>query len=401
MRKSLIIGLLSILVGLFSIATINNIFSNVMAIEDYYYHENEDDYYDTKVNKYECQKGDFEGFYTSSPEFCKKELPSSSSLLPSESPTTGQPGGFGSSVYVAGVVTFNIEVTKISTVTNQVSRFSQPLSGTTPHAIAFDPVHNRIYMTTQAGVQVLDTDLNRVVQPQIDVGVGGARGIAFDPVHNKMYVTNFNLNTVAVIDTNTNTVVATIGGVGVRPIAIAFDSEHNRMYVVNQGGTPLGTGSVSIIDTNTNTVVGSPINVGVSPQGIAFDTVFHRMFITNSISNSVLVIDTNTNTLFGPPITVSSPWGIAYDRLHERMYVTNFQGNTVTVIDVPGDQVEGLPISVGRAPTGIAFDPEHNRMYVTNRSDHTVSVINTNTNTVIGSPIGVQGSPTAIAFGPG
>jgi hypothetical protein len=55
-----------------------------MAIEAYYYHEDENYYYDTKVNKYEIQKGVFEGFYTSSPEFCKKELSSSaSSSLPS------------------------------------------------------------------------------------------------------------------------------------------------------------------------------------------------------------------------------------------------------------------------------------------------------------------------------
>jgi hypothetical protein len=38
-----------------------------------------------------------------------------------------------------------IEVTKISTVTNQVSRFSQPLSsGTPPYAIAFDSEYRRI-----------------------------------------------------------------------------------------------------------------------------------------------------------------------------------------------------------------------------------------------------------------
>ena len=38
-----------------------------------------------------------------------------------------------------------IEVTKISTVTNQVSRFSQPLfSRTPPYAIAFDSEYRRI-----------------------------------------------------------------------------------------------------------------------------------------------------------------------------------------------------------------------------------------------------------------
>jgi hypothetical protein len=50
-----------------------------MAIEDCYYHEDENDYYDTKGNPYECQEGSSVEFYTSSPKFCKKELSSSSS----------------------------------------------------------------------------------------------------------------------------------------------------------------------------------------------------------------------------------------------------------------------------------------------------------------------------------
>lgn len=61
------------------IATINNIFSKVMAIEDCYYHEDENDYYDTKGNPYECQKGASVEFYTSSPKFFKMEFSSSSS----------------------------------------------------------------------------------------------------------------------------------------------------------------------------------------------------------------------------------------------------------------------------------------------------------------------------------
>jgi hypothetical protein len=44
-----------------------------MAIKDYYYYEDAKDYYETKVKKYEDKKGTFEGFFTSSPDFCKKE----------------------------------------------------------------------------------------------------------------------------------------------------------------------------------------------------------------------------------------------------------------------------------------------------------------------------------------
>ena len=88
---------------------------------------------------------------------------------------------------------------KISTVTNQVSRFSQPLTGTTPHAIAFYPFTIEYTLQHKQGCKFyLYIDSNRVVQPQIDLGLGGASGIALNPVNNKMYVTNFSLNTVAI-----------------------------------------------------------------------------------------------------------------------------------------------------------------------------------------------------------
>ncbi len=119
-----------------------------MEIEDYYYQEDEDDFYDTKGNTYECQKGGFEGFYTSSPDLCKKELPSSS-LLPSIRTSNNKSRKIWI-IYLCSWDCYFMEVTKISTVINQVSRFSQPLSGTTPHAIAFDLEHHRIYVTNRS-----------------------------------------------------------------------------------------------------------------------------------------------------------------------------------------------------------------------------------------------------------
>ena len=87
--------------------------------------------------------------------------------------------------------------------------------------------------------------------------------------------------------------------VGNNPVAIAFDSIHNRMYVTN-----IANNTVSVIDTNTNTVVAPPIAVESTPIGIAFDSTHNRMYVTNAPNNSVSVIDTNTNTVVAPPIAV-------------------------------------------------------------------------------------------------
>ena len=64
--------LMGTLIMLVSIASIN--YSNVKAQEYGSYDEEYDDMYSTyptEVNKYECQKGPFEGFFVSSVEFCK------------------------------------------------------------------------------------------------------------------------------------------------------------------------------------------------------------------------------------------------------------------------------------------------------------------------------------------
>ena len=102
-------------------------------------------------------------------------------------------------------------------------------------------------------------------------GIGaGPTDITYDPDLKRMYVTNFNSDTVSVIDTTTNTVIDTDGNagngitpitVGSNPVYVAYDPICKDMYVTNQGGT-----TVSVIDTTTNTSYKQPITVEALPQ---------------------------------------------------------------------------------------------------------------------------------------
>ena len=76
MHKLVIIGLMCILATLFSIATINNIFSNVMAqgYDNYYGDNTSYSKYPTKDKKIACQTGQFEGFFVESLEFCQLKI---------------------------------------------------------------------------------------------------------------------------------------------------------------------------------------------------------------------------------------------------------------------------------------------------------------------------------------
>ena len=82
------------------------------------------------------------------------------------------------------------------------------------------------------------------------------------PDGTRAYVSNYVDNTVSVIDTATNTVVATIA-VGQTPIGVTITPDGTRTYVANEFSN-----TVSVIDTATNTVVAT-IPVGSLPLWVA------------------------------------------------------------------------------------------------------------------------------------
>jgi YVTN family beta-propeller protein len=89
-------------------------------------------------------------------------------------------------------------------------------------------------------------------------------GLAANPAQaqTRAYVTNFGSNTVSVIDTSTNTVVATVL-VGPRSLGVTITPNGAFAYVTN-----ISSNDVSVINTATNTVVAT-VPVGINPIGVA------------------------------------------------------------------------------------------------------------------------------------
>src|SRR2546426_3725021 len=100
------------------------------------------------------------------------------------------------------------------------------------------------------------------------------------------YVANAASNSVSVIDTASNTVVATVG-VGSRPFGVAITPDRARVYVTNRASA-----SVSVIDTASNTVVAT---IGGGLSGVAITPARTRAHVSGL--NSVSVIDTASNTV--------------------------------------------------------------------------------------------------------
>ena len=202
-------------------------------------------------------------------------------------------------------------------------------------------------------------------------------------------------NTVSVIHTATNTVVKTIP-VGTGPVGVAVTPDGTKVYVTTQPPIPrsaFGTydvgyfGSVSVIHRPGDTVV-KTIPVGTGPVGVAVTPDGTKVYVANYDSKYVSVIARPGNTVVATVRVGSGPIAVAVTPDGKHAYVAhNF--NTVSVIDTATNTRVGSPIPVGEVQ-GLAVTPDGTHVYVTN-SDNTVSVIRTATNTVVKTvPVGTQ-----------
>jgi YVTN family beta-propeller protein len=201
--------------------------------------------------------------------------------------------------------------------------------------------------------------------------LGSLKGLA-----QNAYITNLDSNTVSVIDTVTNAVIAIIP-VGSAPEGVAVTPDGRKVYVANSAA--VGS-TVSVIDTATNAVTtitgfSEPIGVAVSPDG-------SKVYVANILSETVSVIDTATNAVSATIAGFSQPIGVAVTPDGSKVYVTSQNTSTVSVIDTATNAVTAT-ITVDGPSVGVAVTPDGSKVYVTNPNTVTVSVIDTATNAVI------------------
>jgi len=201
-------------------------------------------------------------------------------------------------------------------------------------------------------------------------------GVAVNPLTNRAYAANGQSNSVSVVDTLTNTVIATIS-VRTGPSAVAVDTALNRIYVTHNQSP----GGVTIINGQTHAIVTSP-NTGNWTTDVAINPVTQKAYVANEGSQSVSVIDTTTGavirTISG---SFNNPSHVGVNPSTNRVYVSNWFGNSVSVIDGSTDSVIRT-VPVGDGPRGVLANPATNRIYVANARGGTTSIIDGVTNTV-------------------
>ncbi len=202
------------------------------------------------------------------------------------------------------------------------------------------------------------------------------------PAERFAYVTNAGNDTVSIINTTNNAVVATVP-VGDIPLGVAVDAPANRVYIATPGGVYNGT--VSVIDMAGNPVTTVSVamsGVDSSPIEVAVDRTTRKVYVVHSSTNWVSIIDPNNNYSVTQVNVGGLLEGVAVDWTVGRAYVANRGDDTVSVISTTSNTVVAT-VAVGDNPVGVAVHPSINRAYVVNTNDNTVSVINTADNTVV------------------
>ncbi|MGH6838941.1 MAG: beta-propeller fold lactonase family protein [Methylocella sp.] len=259
-------------------------------------------------------------------------------------------------------------------------------------------------------VSVIDTATNMVVAT-VPVGVFPfgelpltPTGVAVAPDGKHAYVIahTFARDTAyQVIDTATNTIVATVPFRGDFVPGVAVSPDGKFLYFTIDGAV----GTVLRFDLATNTE-GDGISLGANeePIGVAITPDGKHVYATTEGPYNVAVIDTATFTL---ATTVNVPLGagsvaVTPDGKHVYVTSTSFTSlgsNNVSVIDTATNTVEPTVITVGTNPVAIAVTPDGKRAFVANESSNTVSVIETAANKVLAT-VPVGNSPNGVAVTP-
>lgn len=235
----------------------------------------------------------------------------------------------------------------IDTITDLFT--GSPITGTGPNptSVTISPELSRAYVPTYYGtVAVIDTTANAVIA---NVATGYLPvGSDFHPALGKAYVVNNGSQTVSVIDVATSTVINTISGMGGQPTDIKIDTVANKAVVTRSDSFAL-----AMVETLTDTVVAT-LPVPGKPQWVAVDSVKHRAYVTY-YPGGLAVVDTVANTIVTTLSLGNNPTRLALDAKENRLYVTDRGTNSVFVVDTTTNTILSPAISVGTDPIDIAI----------------------------------------------
>lgn len=266
----------------------------------------------------------------------------------------------------------------------------------TASRIVYGPKYLYVTVKGQRFFYIIDRDNNRLLKkvPVKSPPCGGfisENGMRF-------YIALGELDQIAVVDTETNSIVEEInlnapGGDYLDPGGMALSPDGRSIYVANESGD-----SLSVVDMTTR-LVRSKIPVGYGPQDVALTPDGRFAYMTDFYG--VWVLDTKdrrplqkiafrdpstdadrTDVRKDGEIVYRGPRDIVMSPDGETAYVALEDSGEVAVLDTRVNRVAAT-VPVGRYPGGLALSPDGKRLFFAHRDSDHISVLDTEKQSVV------------------
>jgi YVTN family beta-propeller protein len=232
----------------------------------------------------------------------------------------------------------------LSPIAQPAHEIADPNRIITPKQIAFRDQRGYVTNNLDNSVVVINTATEQVIA-KIPLECGDAilcdpRGIATNPRRAEVYVTQTGADAISVINTNTNTDVRQID-VGNFPVACAVSHDGRTLYVSNQRD-----GNISVINLDNLAII-DQIRVGSEPAGMAISPDDTYLFVSNKGQDIVSVVDLNARLEVDKIPVGSRPDTIAIAENGRYAYVANSFSGDLSIIDIATRrEVERIDLSV-------------------------------------------------------
>ncbi|HEY3117387.1 MAG TPA: glutaminyl-peptide cyclotransferase [Chloroflexota bacterium] len=173
-----------------------------------------------------------------------------------------------------------------------------------------------------------------------------------------------------------------------------FDISHDgsRLYISNEDA-----GTASLVDLKSGTI-DTTVPVGAEPEGVRISPDGKLVYVTAESDTSIRVLDAATGSVKARIKVDRRPRDVAFTPDGKRAYATAEVGGTVSVIDVANNKVVAtIQLPKDAKPMGVRVSPDANRVYVATGRGGTVIVIDPATNKITGS-VKVGQRPWGIAL---
>jgi YVTN family beta-propeller protein len=231
--------------------------------------------------------------------------------------------------------------------------------------LAVDPQSKLLYVTRGNHVIVIDTNAGKQVA---DItGLHGTHGVVFSSDGEHGYITDGGANQVAEFNRQTNTIEKTIPA-GTGPDGAVFEPVTKTVWAFNGRSH-----DVTVIDTATNTVVATVALPG-KPE---FPVADGKGFVYDNIEDKseIVAIDARTHTVTGtwPVAPCESPSGLAIDTANHRLFAV-CDGGKMAVMDAESGKVVATP-AIGDGPDAARFSATDQFAFSSNGGSGTLTVV--------------------------